>query len=404
MKFLGLAEMSRIVIRYEGPRLSSMIRFPKNLRLREPLLIVVLTILASILFAATHAYTRAYDRRRTELGQEWFDRGVGELAGNRADSSIEAFQTALGYAPENWNYRLQLARALTAANRTDEARAYYQTLWQSNPADGSVNLQLARLAARNGNREDAERYFNGAVFGNWGSGAAQSRREALFEMIDFYLGQNDPGAAESELLILSANLPEDSNIHARIAQLFLRVNDNARALDQFREALSRDPKNAPALRGAGEAAFRLGRYRDTKSFLDSSLRADPENGHARDLLTTTSAVLSLNPLENRIRPEERAQRIVRGFKIAGDRLDACATRLQTGSSTPSGGGLVESSEKWTMLAPLMKEQNLRNDADLSQQAMDLVFFIEQQTNTLCGAPPAGPDLALLTIGQGRKDQ
>jgi len=96
-----------------------MIRLRKNLRLREPLLVLILSVLASIFFAATHAYTSAYDRRRAGLGQQWFDSALAELHAGRPDSAVGMFQTALRYAPESWDYRLQLAKALTAANRTD---------------------------------------------------------------------------------------------------------------------------------------------------------------------------------------------------------------------------------------------------------------------------------------------
>src|SRR5579884_335177 len=155
--------------------------------MREPLRVLILVLLASAFFGITHAYTRAYDSHRTDLSQEWSRRGVSDLQTGRAAEAINDFQTALQYAPGNWDYRLRLAEALTAANRTDEALGYYQSLWQSNPADGSVNLQLARLAAQAGRRQDAERYFNGAIFGFWNKEAAANRREALFEMIDFYL-------------------------------------------------------------------------------------------------------------------------------------------------------------------------------------------------------------------------
>lgn len=382
-----------------------MIRLPKNLRLREPLLILILSILAGIFFAATHAYTQAYDRRRTELGQQWFDSALSELRSGRPNSAVDGFETALRYAPANWDYRLQLARALTAANRTGEARAYYQTLWQTNPDDGSVNLQLARLASQNGNREETERYFNGAVFGIWETDAEENRREALFEMIDFYLQENNYGAADSELTVLAANIPEDPNTHARVAALFLRVNDNVRAFAEFRDALFRDAKNPATLRGAAEAAFRLGRYRDSKSYLDSSLRFDPENQSARDLLATTDAILSLNPLESHISSDEKVQRIVRGFQTAGERLEACMMQLQATPSNPSSSGLGDLAEKWMMLSPMVQEPKLRNDADLSQQAMELTFSIEEQASTVCGPPPPGADMALLTIAQARpKDQ
>lgn len=376
-----------------------MLRFTKNLVIREPLLVAILVLLASIFFAVTHAYTQAYDRRRDHLGRVWFEQATNELHGNHPKAAVDGFRTALLYAPENWNYRLRLAEALNSAGRTNEALAYYRSLWQSNPSSAPVNLQLARLAEAAGDHEAAERYFNGAIFGVWDTDAASNRREALFEMIDFYLRQNDIGSADSQLIVLTANLPEDPALHARVAGLFLKVNDDQRALDQYRQALFTDRDNEAALRGAGEAAFRLGRYRDAKSYLDRAVRRDAGDAQAKNLLDTTNWVLNLDPMQPGVRSSEKAARVVRGFQIAGQRLKSCAAQLHVDlSAKPAATVLGVSAAKWNDLAPQVTPSRLQADSDLSDNALNLAFLIEQQTRNLCGEP-SGADLALLTLAQ-----
>jgi hypothetical protein len=50
------------------------------------------------------------------------------------------------------------------------------------------------------------------------------------------------------------------------------------------------------------------------------------------------------------------------------------------------------------MKPRISEQELRQNPDLMEQAMDLVFEIERQTSATCGTP-TGEDLALLLISK-----
>ena len=120
----------------------------RDFRVREPLLVGILVVITIVFSALAHTYSQAYDRRRAALGVQWFERGNEELQNNRPEVAIEDFRTALFYDPQNWNFSMQLANALTVADHTDQALNYYLGLWQCNPSSGPVNLQLARLYAR----------------------------------------------------------------------------------------------------------------------------------------------------------------------------------------------------------------------------------------------------------------
>ena len=359
---------------------------------REPLLVGILVLITIICSTLTHSYTRAYDQRRSELGREWFERGNRELKNNNSAAAVEAFRTALLYAPENWDYRLHLAEALTLANRTNQAFDYYLSLWQSNPRNGTVNLQLARLAARAGEKSEAERYFNGAIFGDWAEHAADHRRDSLFELINLYLEQGDTGQAESQLLILSANLPQDPALHTRVADLYFRVGDYQRALEHYRLSLRLDPRYLPAVRGAGEAYFRMGDYHAAENYLSRVTRQDESDVESRKLLGVAQIVLSLNPFEHGIPQSERARRSLRVFEIAGKRLQSCNVAQGTPQSA-SHSSLLEAWKKWK---PSANYSHLIRQADGIDTLFDFSATIEKQTQSLCGEPTS-EDSAVLAI-------
>ncbi len=359
---------------------------------REPLLVGILVLITIIFSTLTHSYTRAYDRRRGELGREWFERGNQELKDNRSASAIEDFRTALLYAPENWEYRLHLAEALSLANRTNQAFDYYLSLWQSNPRSGAVNLQLARLSARAGEKSEAERYFNGAIFGDWAERAAEHRRDALFELIRFYLEQGDTGQAESQLLILSANLPQDPALHSRVADLYSRVGDYPRALEHYRQSLRLDPRYLPAVRGAGEASFRMGDYHAAENYLSRVTRQDESDAEARKLLGVAQTVLSLNPFEHGIPDSERVRRSLRVFEIAGKRLQSC----NVAQGSPQSSSLLSLLEAWKKWKNSANYGHLIRQPDGIDTLFDFSATIEKQTQSLCGGP-APEDSALLAI-------
>jgi tetratricopeptide (TPR) repeat protein len=365
---------------------------------REPLLVAILVLITIAFSTITRSYTLAYDRRRTALGQQWYANGDAELQQHRPDAAVEAFRTALLYVPQNWEYRLRLAEALTQAGHTNQALSYYQSLWQLDPHNGIVNLHLARFAASGGQVADAERYFNGAIFGAWTENAADHRRESLFELVNFYLQRGETAQAESQLIILSGNLPEDPVLHARVAELYSKVGDNQRALAQYRQAIQLDPQYFSALYGAGKAAFHMGDYRAAESYLSRAAPEDSTEPDAKNLLEIAHAASSLNPYEHGLRESEKIQRVLHAFQIASTRLDACAqTSGSTGSLPPFLIPLQEPWQQWKASATL---RSLTQRPEQIDPLFEFSTGVEKQSQSLCGAPTP-EDSALLALASVR---
>jgi Tfp pilus assembly protein PilF len=363
---------------------------------REPLLVSILVLITILFSALTHSYSQAYDHRRLALGVEWYERGNHELADKHPDAAVADYRTALFYDPQNPTYSLHLAEALTQANHTEQALNYYLSLWQSQPINGLVNLQIARLYARKGENVAAERYFNGAVFGDWSENAADNRRAASLELIHFYLDRGDMGHAESQLILLSGNLPEDPDWHTRVAELYLRVGDAQRAFDQYREALRLNPNYLPALHGAGEAALRMGNFHDAESYLARAVRMDPANPSGKQLLQVVQAVTSLNPYERGIPEAEKIRRTLRAFDVIGNRLESCGGQTPTSSV----GGYYT---KWKDLKAAANARFLTQHPEEIEALLDFTASAEKIAQSHCGEGKP-EDAALLAIAQQREMQ
>jgi len=360
--------------------------------IREPLLISMLVLLTILFSALTHAYSAAYDRRRISLGQEWYAKGKQELKNSRPATAVDDFRTALVYDPGSWDFSTHLADALMQAGHDDQAANYYLGLWQRSPGNGPVNLQLARLSARKGDTVSAERYFNGAIFGDWPQDSATNRRAATLELINFYLERGDTGHAESELMIVSDNLPEDPQLHNLVAGLFGRVGDEPRALAQYRQVLQLVPQNLPALLGAGEASFRIGDYRAAEGYLTRALHVDDSNDSAKNLLAVVQSVLAINPYERGISEAEKIKRTLLLFDVAGKRLQSCGSGA---SSIPPY------LERWKQLTSMANPHFLKQHPEETETLIDFAVSAEKVAESQCSEPTSN-DAALLAIARQRE--
>ena len=369
---------------------------------RRSAIVIVWLVCCAALSVVASTVTHAYGEKRQVLATRWYERGLQALDAGRPDAAISDFRDALAYAHDNSQYRLQLAEALLAAGRTQEAADHLQTLWQENPSQGRVNLELGRLAARRKDIPQAIRYYHGAIYGEWERDPIQRRNQAQLELVKFLLESNAAPEAQSELLALSQEAPNDPALHLEIAGLFAKAGDFEDALQENRKVLAVEPRNAAAMSGAGIAAFELGNYREAEEYLRRAVERDPSDQRARAFLETLRLMTSWNPYERGLSPSERRRRVIQAFNQAGSRLESCAMvrgeRLNVEQSTTE---LQKLNDQWSELSPGMNERLLRMQPDLADSAMDLVFRIEERTKALCGAP-TGVDEALLLIGEDRQ--
>jgi len=358
---------------------------------KRPVLLALLAVLAVLFFLMVTALSRAYQAQREALGNRWFERGVANLNAKRFDAAVSDFRSALLYSRDNYSYQLNLAEALLGLRHTGEASAYLLNLWEREPESGLVNLELARIAAQQGHTDQAVRYYHDAVYSTWSGDERSQRRDARLELIELLLRTHARADAQAELIALAENAGEDPAEQERIGGLFLRAEDYEHALAAFQIALKADRHNPAALAGAGEAAFRLGRYPEAQKFLQAAVTANPNDAESVERLKTTEMVMNMDPYRRPISVSQRNRAVVDAFHTAGERLESCPV-------PPAPGSGPSLSDSWAALQPQISELGLRRNPDLVDSAIDLVFRIERQTRDACGRP-SGPDLALLLIAK-----
>ncbi len=366
---------------------------------REPVILVVLSLMAAVFFVAVSALSAKFHAQQEALGQKWFGRATGERAAGHLDRAISEFQAAELYSRDNFRYQLNLAQTLAAQGSTDQAYSYLLNLRERQPDDGTVNLELARVLAKKGDTSQAIRYYHNALYAVWANEPEEHRRAVRLELIDFLLANNAKTQAQSELIAMAANLPDDANMHIRVGDLFLQAQDDEHALAQFREALRIDRRNPAALAGAGRAAYELSRYPAAKRYLQAAVAAKADDSASGELLKTVTLVLDMDPYRRPISTSQKTRAVIAAFTTAGERLKTCHPAAFAGTRGTSGAVAEPSLDtRWKEMKPRVNQLRLRRNPDLADEAMDLVFTIEQETSTTCGAP-AGKDLALLLVSK-----
>lgn len=371
----------------------------QRLILRDTLALSSLFAIAVILFFITLALFHSFSVHRQELKQRWLTRGERALQAGKPEVAINALRSALAYDTDDKQLQIQLAQALAAAGRTQEAVSYFNTLLESLPGNGPIHLELARLAAKQGQQALAIEHYQAALDGTWQGDGYVRRREVRLELAKYLISQKHDEQARTQLLIAAGNAPDDAGIETAIAGMLESAQDPANALELYRKALRHKPVQLAALKGAGRAAYDLGRFQTAKQYLEramnhSSFEKLPSDQQAeyRNMLADSDHILLLYPGAG-LSVRARAQRVLANRKTAQERLAAC---LSTKSSVPQP--LQDLANRWQQLPKAMQLAQLERDPQLEQTVMQLVYQTEIITAQQCGAP-TGDDALLLKIAQ-----
>jgi tetratricopeptide (TPR) repeat protein len=366
---------------------------------RSGMVIAFLVILALLGLVGVSRLVDRFQQEEKALARHLYRQGLEEQQAGRQDLAIAQFRAALGYDRDNFQYQLGLARALEDSGRTQEAESYLISLWERFPQNGEVNLALGRLAAQERSLDQAIQYYHNAIYGLWVSDAEQNRLQAWFELIRVLLRLEARQQAQAELLSLSANLPPNPELELRTANLFAEVEDYEHALSEYRRILMADPANPSALAGAGEAAYKLSRYRTAAEYLEAAAKESPQDAQLTQLLSISRLILENDPFNRRISREERDRRLRMIFDDAGQRLDSCPEAQQPQMSNPQATDLVSPLKaRWTKMQSKLALLGTSRESDLADEIMDLVLQIEQQT-AACGITVK--DQALLLLAENR---
>jgi len=383
------------------------------------LAITLLLILAGLVL--TQYFVKLHRVTEQGLAQRWFNRGEEAMQANLPRFAAEAFRTALNYDRENSEYRLRLAQALLAENRLAEARAHLLSLWEEEPADGEVNLTLARLEARRGHYNEALRYYNNAINGVWDDHPRKQRTAARFELARYLMELQKWPRAQAELLALLADAPSDPGDQLLLGQMLLMVNEPAHALQAYDALLAKNPDNAQAWMGEGQANLALGNYTEAERDSDKAVEHDPNLEGARQQLELTRELLRISPGLRGLSLSDRADRVATAFRAAFTRLSSCASERNIDLSGPTSlppdiaaKGVTPGAEVTRPAASpnelqllytsgLEKQADataiaLRKNPDALEPIMQYVFEVERTTAPLCPNMDV-TDRALLILAQ-----
>lgn len=354
---------------------------------RQPVTLTVLTALMVVFFLAVSALSRIHDAQRESLAERWAQRGVDSLNGGQFKNAVGDFRTALLYNRDNAAYQLSLAEALMGLKRDNEAETYLVNLWEREPDNGMVSLELARIAVIHNQTERALRYYHNAIYGTWASNADILRRKTRLELIAYLMGINAHQQAEAELIDLAATVGANAAQQEQLGELFAKVGDDHRALAAFQVSIRLQRHNSAALAGAGDAAFRLEQYPEAEHYLEEALDANPNDAQAQQRLKMTEYVLHWDPFRPGLSQVEQNHMVIAAFAAAGKRLKSCKAQ---------NAGEQNFEQQFTKLRPQMTERGLERTPGLVNTAMNLVFSIEKETASTCGAQTE-TDQALLLV-------
>ncbi len=365
-----------------------------------------LSLVIALGFSFTSLVVSSSKEKQKALASDYYTAGVRAMGANRPAEAVDAFETALVYAPGNFPYRLKLTDALLASGATGEALGQLQTFWEQHPGDAQLNLQLARVEARRKNADLALRYYQNAIEGAWteGSDPIPQRIAARFEAAEYLVQQGRREQAEAALLALSAVLPATSTDHGRLAELYLRNGDPGRALDAYQDQLRVNHHDTAAMQGAAHASYAAGNYLLARRYLEE---LKPETAESRNLRTQLERMEGLDPFAENVSARVRTERTIAAFRIAIDRLANCGVPFAEALDHAPGNVASKDSAQWSgfakwaeQLAPLMSDRKLRGRDDVIESAMRFAFQAESAAQKGCGAPTLD-DEALLLLARER---
>lgn len=357
-------------------------------------MLLVLGGIAIGLFIFTRNLAARETRMELRMAAMWYAQGEDQMGSGSHAHAVESFRRAVANDRNNRKYAFALADALGADNHDAEAAQIVLRLRELDPEDAQINLVLARLASKQGDLPQAVHFYENAIYGRWtGTQVDDRRRNARVQLIQLLLAHHERDRALSELLILEGDLPPQAIAHVQAGELFLQAGDAEHALKNFQQAAKLDPRNASALRGAGEAYFKLGNYVKARRYLESSLAVDRQSTHAQELLSLTTAVLSADPLAPKINIEERQKRLVAGYEQALQRLQNCLERHSNDSNTQTLRNMVNEANA---MKPNLSVPKIRHDPEVLRSGLSLIYHMEKECNDACGET-SGLDEALLLI-------
>ncbi|HEY5062924.1 MAG TPA: tetratricopeptide repeat protein, partial [Gemmatimonadaceae bacterium] len=292
-----------------------------------------IVVAAIALFLGLDLFLARVDRQESRgHAADEYAAGRTLLAAGKPRDAAERFGAAVAIDRQNVNYSLALGEAMLEEGRTADAEATIKALLDRAENDGAVNLTMAHVMAREDRYDDAQAYYHRAIFGQWGADSLARRTQARFELIDVLARRGSQAELLAELLPFDATSPDSIALRSRLGRLFILAGAPARAATMFREVLRRQPRDAGAWAGMGDAALALRTFQTARADLVEALRLRPHDPGITRSLALADTVLAIDPIARDIGVHEQ---YLRSKTLLARTLATLASCFQTGPSATS---------------------------------------------------------------------
>ncbi len=309
--------------------------------------VVVALIAFFLVFDAFVARIDTEEARSRALSD--YREGTRLLAAGRLGDAAEQFRTAASMDRENLTYKVALARATVRQGDTETAQGLLVSILQQDPTDGAANVLMARVLVEQQRLDEAIAYYHRAVYGRWRAGEGGSSLQARFELIDLLARIKARKELLAELLPIQDQSPGDVTLRDHIGFLFLLAESPARAGDVFRQVLRKNPKDAKAAAGLGEASLALGEYDNAENQLATAARLSPGDTAITGRLELAHDLAGMDPSRRGLRLTDRYQRTRRFLlltvqTVARCPLDSAASAVAAAADSALGRAPIKSGD------------------------------------------------------------
>ena len=350
------------------------------------LIIVIALVIAALAFIDS-ALEKIERRDLESQARQNHARGAQLVKQGKFNPAIELLRKAHTLERDNTLYEIDLIDALVAAKKSEDAQPLMNEILLREPDDGRANLSAARLALQNGKSVDAISYYHRAIYGDWPQNASAHRVAARMELVHLLAAEKKNQELLAELLPLEEEAKTNIPIQRDLGHLFLLAGSPNRAAAAYRAMIDRDPKDADAHSGLGDAELEMGQYRNARSAFLTALRYKPHDASIQKRLDLSKALTNLDPTPRRLASMEKYGRSIHILQLAYDNLNACLAQ-HPGAATQS----LSKARDALAAKPPTHASN-----ELSEEVLGIAEKTWQARAASCGASVSPEDEALRLI-------
>ncbi len=354
------------------------------------LVFIIAFVIVALAFVDS-ALEKAEQRDLESQAQQAHAQGVQLVRQGKLNPAIELLRKAHTLERDNTLYELDLIDALIAAKRSEDAQPLMDEILLREPDDGRANLSAARLALEKDKSVDAISYYHRAIYGDWPQNAPAHRVAARMELVHLLAANGRKQELLAELLPIEEEAKTNIPIQKELGRLFLVAGSPNRAAEAYRAMIDRDPKDAGAHSGLGDAELEMGEYRNACTAFLTALRYKPRDASIQKRLDLSKALTDLDPTPRRLASMEKYRRSIHILQLAYDNLNACLA--QHSGAQPADAAQALSTARDALAArPPSHASN-----ELSEEALGIAEKTWQARVAVCGPSVSPGDEALRLI-------